>query len=168
MQGEYNNKVSSYYKDSLPGDSPELMPLDCHLFNDIKEGTCCNVAFSFFLEEHDQRKYALSTPKKAFNAIERSIQADCPSVERIAQDISRIPKTIQRIIDADGTYICDSSHTVLKDNQHEPTVDPIVLAAFYSQVESTKEGKGLPYKFQYTKFTDLESVEIDHETHTKE
>jgi hypothetical protein len=53
LRGEYNGKVSKYYQNSLPGDSPELMPLDCHLFNDIKEGTLCNVAFSFFLEDDD-------------------------------------------------------------------------------------------------------------------
>ena len=38
FQGETNRKVSKYYRDSTAGDSPELMPLDSSLFNDLIEG----------------------------------------------------------------------------------------------------------------------------------
>ena len=63
IRGEFNRTVSNYYKNTLPGDSPELMPLDCHLFSDIKAGVAKNVALSFFLNDNDPLKYLLRTPR---------------------------------------------------------------------------------------------------------
>ena len=54
--------VSVHNKNTFPGDSPELMPLDCHLFSDIKEGVAQNVALSFSLKDDDPYKYSLGTP----------------------------------------------------------------------------------------------------------
>ena len=42
--GKYNDMVSVHYNNTLPRDSPELMPLDCHLFSEIKEGVAQNIA----------------------------------------------------------------------------------------------------------------------------
>ena len=37
LRGKYNDQVVQYYKNGLSGDSPELMPLDSHLFADRKK-----------------------------------------------------------------------------------------------------------------------------------
>ena len=108
LLGPYNNRVHNRYKNKLPGDSPELMPLDCHLFSDIREGLARNVAYSFFLPKDDPDKYDASTPHKIFESIRRTIKNGCPSEERIIQDIDRISEvTLDRIIAAEGTFIED-------------------------------------------------------------
>ena len=162
LRGKYNEGVDSYYQDSLPGDSPELMPLDSHLFSDIKEGVGRNVAFSFFLPADDPDKYSLSTPHRVYSAIERTIKNGCPSNERIAQDIMRIPDTLRRIDAVHGTYIDDNTssatkrlarHGVRGDKEHGEnnirlsmnTIDPIVQAKFDTMLENMMHGKGVPF-----------------------
>jgi hypothetical protein len=56
IRGQYNLKDAKHYENTLPGDSPELMPLDCHLFADVKEGVARSVGFSFFLPNDDPDK----------------------------------------------------------------------------------------------------------------
>jgi hypothetical protein len=70
---ENNAKVSKRYRNCLPGDSPELMPLDCHLFADLKEGAGKNVALTFHINENDENaalKYSFATPKKVYSALQ--------------------------------------------------------------------------------------------------
>ena len=162
LRGQYNESISAYYKNSLPGDSPELMPLDCHLFSDIKEGVSRNVAFSFFLSEDDTTKYSLATPKKAFSAIERTIAAGCPSAERIREDIEKIPHTLDRIIASNGAYIEDSERKgVRKEVETESkknTVDVELMRIFYEKVEAMQAGNGV--LFQYNLLTELVDVPV--------
>ena len=165
LRGKYNDSVSTYYKKSLPGDSPELMPLDSHLFSDIKEGVSRNVAFSFFLPEDDTTKYSLATPKKAFLAIERTIAAGCPSAERIREDIENIPRTLERIIASKGAYIEDSDRKgVRKEAETESkknTIDAEVMRKFYANVEAMQAGNGV--LFQYNLLTELVDVPVIEE-----
>jgi hypothetical protein len=48
--GKDNNKVHKRYQNRLPGDSPELMPLNNHLFADIKEALGNNIGKSCWLD----------------------------------------------------------------------------------------------------------------------
>jgi len=109
LRGKYNDMVVKRYKDCLPGDSPELMPLDCHLFADIKEGTARNVALTFFLNDEDPRKYSMRGPNHVYRSINRTIKAGCPDPTRIVEDCEGIIKNIDRIIAADGCYISDKN-----------------------------------------------------------
>jgi hypothetical protein len=71
--GENNDKVAKRYKGCLPGDSPELMPLDCHLFSDMQEGAAKNVALTYHLKEGDEDfpcKYSFATPIKVYEALQ--------------------------------------------------------------------------------------------------
>ena len=163
IRGEYNDQVNSYYADSLPGDSPELMPLDCHLFSDIKEGVSRNVAYSFFLKDEDPAKYSLRSPKFVFNAIERTVRNGCPSNYRVHQDIMRIPDTLRRIREMGGSYIDDSStkatratpkkkaarHGVREESEQENKrrnkVDPVLQDKFDAMIKDMLDGKGLPF-----------------------
>jgi hypothetical protein len=80
-----------------------------------------------------------------------------PSEARILADIDRIPHTMQRIIDAEGCYIPDSSgltearagrRVVNLAEQRMATYQPDILQAFYARVEEMKAGGGLPYTFE--------------------
>lgn len=117
--GDANNaKVSSYYKNKLPGDSPELMPLDCHLFSDLNEACCRNVALTNHLQDDHELKYSLRTPDKVHGSLQRTIMSDCVDSERIIQDCSRVFEvTLDRIIDAEGCYIEDSSKKQIRSGE---------------------------------------------------
>ena len=173
--------VTAHYKNTLPGDSPELMPLDCHLFSDVNEGTARNVAFSFFLADDDPDKYSLATPAKVFDAIERTIASGCPSTARIEADIKRIHEsTLDRIIDAKGGYIEDSArHGVRKeaqkaqkeqeeedaaaavDEDDKNRVDNTVKARFDALVDGMLAGGGV--LFAKPQLAEVVSVDEDEE-----
>jgi hypothetical protein len=119
--GEKNNtKVSKRYKNCLPGDSPELMPLDCHLFADLQEGAAKNVALTYHIKGNHEDldlKYSFATPVKVYASLQRTLAAGCPSPKRIAEDINRIWKeTLGRIIAAEGCYIEDSSKKIIRSD----------------------------------------------------
>ena len=134
-----------YYKDGLPGDSPELMPLDSHLFADAKEGVARNVAFSFFLDDNDSVKYSLRTPKHVFDALERTLASGCPSKERMKEDMLRIPKTLQQIVDTGGAYIEEENSNKRKGVRGEAKqdyekalklIDPAVQRKFEAMLDT--------------------------------
>jgi hypothetical protein len=115
LEGKYNEGISKRYQHKLPGDSPELMPLDCHLFADLREGLGRNVAYTYWLEDSVPRKYLALTPTKLYHSILRTLDAGCPSPARIEEDCFRIfDSTLERIIEAEGCYIEDSA---LKDRR---------------------------------------------------
>lgn len=156
-------------KDSLPGDSPELMPLDSHLFADIKEGVAKNVAFSFFFDDDDPDKYSLRTPTHVFDAIQRTIATGCPSTERIIQDIMKLPLALQRIVEADGCYIDDETtrsgvrrETRTDTERRLRLVDPAVQAKFSAMLDTMFEGNGVPFYRMRPPcdFTEIESVDM--------
>ena len=108
---ENNSKVHKRYQNRLPGDSPELMPLDNHLFADIREALGKNIALSYWLKDDDPLKYSEATPMKIYDSICRTIKSGSPSEERIIEDVYRIKEeTLRRITEAKGTYIEDSSN----------------------------------------------------------
>ena len=182
LRGKYNEMVSKSYKNGLPGDSPELMPLDCHLFSDIKEGVARNVAFSFFLDDNDPDKYSLSTPINTFKAIQKTIASGCPLSERILEDTSRIQKsTLDRIIEAKGSYIEDSARHGVRDAARRASledarqkemkfhVDPNLWNRFESMADKMIEGGGIPFTtWQLTEIEDVPVVEAEDGICTRE
>lgn len=165
ITGEVNNsKVAKTYQNCLPGDSPELMPLDCHLFADLQEGAAKNVALTYHIHEaHPDAslKYSFATPHKVFAALQRTILAGCPSPARIAEDISRVwEETLERIISAQGTYIEENKtarhgvraeHAAEVKKRSEPLpVDAAAIDAFLRSVKATKEGGGVTFTYDLT------------------
>jgi hypothetical protein len=164
ISGETNNsKVAKTYQNCLPGDSPELMAPDNHLFGDLQEGAAKNVALTYHIhEDHDDAaiKYSFATPHKVYDALQRTILAGCPSPTRIADDINRVfTETLTRIIEAKGTYIEDFSNkstrhgvraqhaaAVTKKSETLP-VDAAATDAFIRMVKSMKDGGGVSFKF---------------------
>ena len=71
--GENNSKVATRYKNCLPGDSPELMPLNCHLFANLQEGAARNVALTYHIRPNDEDadlKYSFAMLGKVYESLE--------------------------------------------------------------------------------------------------
>jgi hypothetical protein len=57
-------QAGTRYNDSIPGDSPELMPLDDTLNQDIHSSARYHVAITSHLPKDDPRKFSFATPKE--------------------------------------------------------------------------------------------------------
>jgi hypothetical protein len=162
------------------------MPLDCHLFADLKNGAAQNVSLTNHLREGDpffDAKYSLSTPRNVFISLLRTIAAGCPSASRISQDIHRIyHETLPRIVEARGTYIEDSSkrqvrHGVRgeaasiagKKKRETLPVDRAASDAFNGMLQRMRDGGGVSFAYDLMQLpeqdevvppTTLESVEV--------
>ena len=163
--GENNDKVAKRYRNCLPGDSPELMPLDNHLFADLQEGAAKNVALTFHIKDGDPDaplKYSFATPHKVYDSLQQTIKAGCPSASRIAEDINRIrTETLRRIIDAKGTYIEDDTSKSMRHGVRAEAaaaakkretlpVDTAMMNVFNGMVKKMKDGGGVSFDFDLT------------------
>ena len=96
--------VGSRYEDSLPGDTPEYMPLDSNLFSDLETMVRWNVAATNELPRGHEDKFDLTTPSSAWSAIERTWE-HAPTSERIVEDINRVFNAIDEVIKNKGTAV---------------------------------------------------------------
>jgi hypothetical protein len=64
--------IVNKYRFKLMGDSPEFMPLDRHLFNDLKLATKRNVSLTRGLPDNDKRKMWFNTPKRSFQSLAKT------------------------------------------------------------------------------------------------
>jgi hypothetical protein len=101
-QGDTN--VGTRYEGKLPGDTPELEPLDSNLFSDLEYGMKQHVAITSDLALGDPNKFSLGTPAEVSDTLRRTWQV-APTPERIVQDIDRYPKAIDAIIAAKGAKV---------------------------------------------------------------
>jgi hypothetical protein len=160
IEGVNNHRVSNRYNHTLPGDSPELMPLDCHLFADLKEALARNIAFTFWMQKNDERKYKGGTPYHVYQSISRTIESNGVSEDRIIEDCTRIKKeTLHRMLKSKGTYIEDSSSKTVRHGvrgqEHQDLqtmkVDPKVRDSFKEMIEDVLEAKqSCPIEFEPT------------------
>ena len=109
--GDTNNHISKYYQGSLMGDSPELMPLDSSLFNELINGVHTHVLTTRLLPIGAAGKFEMSTPKKAWKTMvevwdyENSTGA-VPS-SSILRDIDRFATAVCKIIKKQGTIVTE-------------------------------------------------------------
>lgn len=85
------------YKGGLPGDSPELMPLDNNLFADFSKALLANVCATCHLPNEDPNKFSIAKPKAAWEAMKATWE-HAPTSERIVQDIERWCTSIDEVI----------------------------------------------------------------------
>jgi hypothetical protein len=89
---ENNAKGAKRYSDCLPGDGPELMPLDNHLFGNLQEGAAKNVALSYYIKRVIPTPLSSTplgaTPQKVHSSLQWTIQAGCPSKKRIKEALN--------------------------------------------------------------------------------
>lgn len=80
------------YNESIPGDSPELMPLDETLNMDIHASARYHVAITSHLPNDDPRKFSFATPNEISRAYLRLVDyvtGGAPSSTRIIQDCEK-------------------------------------------------------------------------------
>ena len=99
------NKGTRYHH-SLVGNRPEMCPLDAHLFADLKEAVRKHVVMTCVLDKEDESRFKMGTPGELSATLIRTWTSH-PEPYRIVQDISRIPATVDRIIEHHGGIVPD-------------------------------------------------------------
>jgi hypothetical protein len=90
------------------GDRPENMPWDNNLNQDAHLMVSHHVMFTSSYEEDDERKFSLSTPKRASYAYRRILDPDtgiAPSSERILHDVDLVFVNLMKIHEAEGSKL---------------------------------------------------------------
>ena len=108
------NKGTRYYH-SLVGNRPEMCPLDAHLFADLKIAVNKHVVMTCGLRVDDPLRFKMGTPQELAQTLVRSWSVS-PEGWRIVQDISRIPETVNKIIEHAGCTVPDA---VLRHGRRE-------------------------------------------------
>ena len=97
--------VVNKYRFKLMGDSsPEFMPLDRHLFNDVKLATTRNVSLTRMLPNDDNTKFWFNTPKRVFQSLAKTWQYS-PTHSRIVEDIFGFYISIDLVVESKGIFV---------------------------------------------------------------
>ena len=105
-----DDAVTQYYKGKLMGDSPELMPLDSSLFNDLIEAIAKHVCATYHLplptkEQPQPNKYSMATPALAWGCMTELWMSDVIPEARIFQDCDKFERALDAIIEAKGIIV---------------------------------------------------------------
>ena len=92
------------------GDSPELMPLDSSLFNDLIEAIAKHVTATYHLplptkEQPQPNKYSMATPELAWRCMTELFMSNVIARERVFQDIDKFEAALNAIIEARGIIV---------------------------------------------------------------
>jgi hypothetical protein len=101
-------QAGTRYHNSIPGDSPELMPLDEMLNMDIHSSARYHVAITAHLARNDHKKFTFSTPKEVSHAYLRlvdDVTGNAPSSHRILQDCDKWERSLEKIRQAGGKIV---------------------------------------------------------------
>ena len=91
--------LGTRYHKALPGNSPEFMPLDNLLFQDLELALYWHCAVTAHLQKDNPRKFSKGTPKTITSAIKR-IWFPHPHGEEGAPCLSRIVHDCKKCLDA--------------------------------------------------------------------
>ena len=104
IRGLGHTNADTRYEGTLPGDTPEYMPLDSNLFSDLEAAVRWNVAGTRHLPRDDPDRFDLTTPKSVWSAVSRTWMY-APTPERIVQDIHRVFQAIDMVVEARGIAV---------------------------------------------------------------
>lgn len=96
--------VGTIYAGKLPGDRPQWMPLDDCLFNDFKRSRAEHIAATFDLAADHAEKFSMANPTLGPSTFLRVWEV-APTDARIIQDIDRVRRSNQRVIEAEGGVV---------------------------------------------------------------
>jgi len=114
------NADNRYYKGSLVGCRPELMPLDSHLNADHETGMLHHVGLTSNLDKDDPKKFKMGTPTEVGDCMDRTWQV-FPTAERIVQDILKFPRALDAIIKHEGAVVPELTRLSGRRKElHEP------------------------------------------------
>jgi hypothetical protein len=100
------------------GNSPEMMPLDCSLNQDVHVGVERHIRLTIRLPEDDPMKFSMSTPSRGFSAYNRVwncprtqdrngelVDGGIPSAKRIKRDINKVVESMATIFENDRRMV---------------------------------------------------------------
>jgi len=127
----YNNlpvAVRKSYQGKPIGNSPEYMPLDTHLNQDIHASHDYHVTVTSHAAETDLRKFSGSTPKRlsySYIRLTDPTTGVVPTTNRIMQDVKRVLQSLERVREAKG---CIIDENVRRGRQYERNDDEDVVS----------------------------------------
>ena len=104
IRGLGHTNQGTRYEATLPGDTPEYMPLDSNLFSDLETSVRWNVAGTRHLPRGHPDRFDLTTPKSAWSAVSRTWEY-APTPQRIVQDIQRVFDAIDLVVKEGGRAV---------------------------------------------------------------
>ena len=103
--GETNREFYRYHE-CLVGNSPEMCPLDFHLFEDLEYAILQYIICTSSLPDGHPDKYQGGTPLQLSKTV-RAAWKNNPTSARIVEDVTRWPVVLRKIIEANGTFVPD-------------------------------------------------------------
>ena len=108
----YDNldEIKKKYKNNPLGNSPEFMPWDAHLNQDVHSSVDYHCLVSKSMADDDPKKFCGSTPKRlafSYQKILHPTTGVCPSSTRIMQDIKRVALALGQVRLNDGCILED-------------------------------------------------------------
>ena len=111
------------YSNNPLGNSPEFMPWDTHLNQDVHASHDFHVGATSHLPESHQHKFSGTTPKRMAHSYERILDPGpsgvVPSSNRINQDVMRVLESLKLVYEAKGVLVNENitgRRFVAKDN----------------------------------------------------
>jgi hypothetical protein len=109
------NQAFARYRNKVVGDSPELCRgLDAHGFSDLKRSMAFHTSLSSYYPVDDPRRFKMGTPSQVFHTMERCWEME-PTSERIVEDISDLPRVLNKIIESEGRVV---SNECMRNGRH--------------------------------------------------
>jgi hypothetical protein len=97
--------VKKRYDGRPIGGTPEGMPLDNNLNQDLHTDVYCQVAATMVLEEGDDWKFSTSTPNRLMSAYLKVWMSIGPTSQRIVQDVLKVIPSWKYIHSNNGGYV---------------------------------------------------------------
>ena len=113
--GDTNSDIKRY-KHKLVGDTPELCPLDAHLFSDFKHSVSVHCSLTSVYDIEDEERFHFGTPAQIWSTLTRVWEV-CPTPDRIKEDIMAIRGRIDKIIEYKGALCPDEEFRGLRNGR---------------------------------------------------
>ena len=105
------NAGISGYGHRWVGNSPEFMPWDCSLFQDLEVSLRHHVVLTSELADDDPRKFSLRSPPQIDSAIHQLLdpqftgEEGVPKASRIQGDIRKVLDSYKQVVEAEGAFV---------------------------------------------------------------
>jgi hypothetical protein len=129
-------EVKRRYDGRPIGDTPEGMPLDNNLNQDLHTDVERQVAATLMLGEDDERKFSTSTPNRLTDAYLRVWESVGPTPQRIVQDVLKVGPSWEDIWNNKGGYI----QNVSRDGKRKAMLDDATIVTTTMETKNSRGG----------------------------
>ena len=113
--GDTNSDIKRY-QNKLVGDTPELCPLDAHLFSDYKRSVAMHCSLTSVYDINDPQRFHFGTPDQVWSTLTRVWEVS-PTPDRVREDIMAIRGRIGKIIEYRGAICPDVEFRGLRNGR---------------------------------------------------